>query len=236
MCPRKSLLTSNMVMPHIFILDATSCSSNAPLQRRYYGDMYNSASEKGLCKLPPLEEGDSRMTLVLDLDQTLTTVETSNRIDFKSIGVETFDILDSYTVAKRPGVDQFLLEMLKYFEIVLLTSSVQYYADSILNQLPDVFSHRLYRHHIYDSKNVSELNRDLNKVVFMDDSEYYLKDNPFNMMCVKEFMAKSVDCAKDKELEEMAVVLKRIVEKGSVFEEVGVRLLQKEWAYAGSIE
>ena len=36
-------------------------------------------------------------------------------------------------VAKRPGVDEFLLEMAKHYEIVLYTSARKEYADPLLD-------------------------------------------------------------------------------------------------------
>ncbi|KAG2387144.1 hypothetical protein C9374_001476 [Naegleria lovaniensis] len=201
-------------------LSPRSSISGQPLQFRCYVDAYSYAREQGLCALPPLENGDERMTLVLDLDETLTTVEADNSIDYQSLGMESFTIPSGYLVVKRPGLDKFLVDMSKLFEIVLLTASVDHYADSILECLPDVFSHRLYRHHLFETKKVSELNRDLKKVIFLDNNTGYLRDNFDNMMCVKGFSAMYKECAKDTELEKMADVLKRIVESGKVHEEV----------------
>jgi RNA polymerase II subunit A small phosphatase-like protein len=54
----------------------------------------------------------------------------------------------AYTV-KRFGVDAFLFEMSKYYEIVVFTAGQKKYADTILNKIDPKgwISHRLYREH-----------------------------------------------------------------------------------------
>ena len=45
------------------------------------------------------------------------------------------DVVHYVYVAKRPGVDDFLLEMSKHYEIILYTASLNKYADPLLNLL-----------------------------------------------------------------------------------------------------
>jgi len=55
----------------------------------------------------------------------------------------------------RPGTEQFLKEMSKYYEIVIFTAATQDYADWVIDKIdPNHYiSHRLYRQHTYSKNN-----------------------------------------------------------------------------------
>lgn len=57
-------------------------------------------------------------------------------------------------VIKRPGVDHFLQEMGKIYEIVVFTASLSKYADPVLDMLDvgRVVRHRLFRESCYNHK------------------------------------------------------------------------------------
>ena len=80
------------------------------------------------------------------------------------------DVVHYVYVAKRPGVDDFLLEMSKHYEIILYTASLNKYADPLLNLLDthNTIRTRLFRESCvyYEGnyvKDLSLLNRDLSK-------------------------------------------------------------------------
>lgn len=78
---------------------------------------------------------------------------------------------------KRPYLDEFLNELRNFYEIVIFTSGIQEYADSVVDVIDKnkCVSHRLYRvHTIYEDysfvKNLENLGRDLSKVIIIDNN------------------------------------------------------------------
>jgi TFIIF-interacting CTD phosphatase-like protein len=86
--------------------------------------------------LPPLtpSEQEKTYTLVLDLDETLA---------------HYFEMGNDARFLLRPGVQKFLEEMNKYYEIVIFTAAIQDYADWAIAQLDPngCIKYRLYRQH-----------------------------------------------------------------------------------------
>ena len=121
---------------------------------------------------------EKKFCLVLDIDETITH---TLKLPFG----------DYFLV--RPGVKEFLEEMVKYYEIVIFTSSPKSYADNILDKIDinnEFFSYRLYRKHvIYENgnsvKKLSMIGRDLNKIVFVDNLKSNAKYNPNNLYHIK---------------------------------------------------
>lgn len=80
-------------------------------------------------------------------------------------------------VLKRPFVDEFLLVMGRYFEIVVFTASLSKYADPVLDQLDihRAVHHRLFREscHFHRGnyvKDLSKLGRILPSTIIIDNS------------------------------------------------------------------
>ncbi|EGD74782.1 hypothetical protein PTSG_07015 [Salpingoeca rosetta] len=128
--------------------------------------------------LPPAPK-DGRMTLVLDLDETLVHSLTTPVADADV----AFDIsahgqsLRIYTRV-RPHARDFLRRVAQRYEVVLFTASMQVYADALLEQLDphnEFFHHRLFREHCdfqfgIHLKNLTRLGRDLRRVMLVDNS------------------------------------------------------------------
>lgn len=82
-------------------------------------------------------------------------------------------------ISLRPYALSFLKKCKKYFEIIAFTASEKSYADAILDEIDpnyEYISHRLYREHcvklhnrVY-AKDLSIINRDLSKMVLVDNS------------------------------------------------------------------
>jgi carboxy-terminal domain RNA polymerase II polypeptide A small phosphatase len=121
---------------------------------------------------------------------------------------------------KRPGVDDFLREMSKYYEIIVYTASIQSYADPILNQLDKnrVIRSRLYRESCVDCgdgsyriKDLSLLGRDLSQTIIVDDytmSYLFQPDNAIDITYIPDY--KTEDYSSDRDLEKIAAFLKGI--------------------------
>lgn len=155
----------------------------------------------------------SKITLVLDLDHTLIfaslTVsfwnikELKEKKDSIKVVIPLQDKIEEVYVVKRPKVEEFLLLMSEWFELVLFTASNESYATKVLQLLPDVFYEKLFRQHCDETnqngktiykKDLEKLGRDLSKVVLVDD----FKDSVYqkqigNLILIKGFHGEEED-------------------------------------------
>jgi RNA polymerase II subunit A small phosphatase-like protein len=129
-----------------------------------------------------------KLTVVLDLDQTLVYVIKLTRVQQQQqhtyITTPSSFIVNikdkHYRVLKRPGLDEFLKLASQVFHIVCFTASRYDYANTILDVLDPtgtLFHQRFFRHHCVFSpwflgavaKDLTILNVSLNRVVLVDD-------------------------------------------------------------------
>ncbi|XP_068658897.1 uncharacterized protein [Aristolochia californica] len=155
--------------------------------------------------LPPLTCPD-RKTVFLDLDETLIHSKADpppQRYDFVVRPTIEGEVLNFY-VLKRPGVDELLEEIGKNFEIVVFTAGLKEYASLVLDKLDSkgLISYRLYRDSCKQKegkfvKDLSELGRDLKRVVIIDDNPNAYEFQPENALPVAPF----IDDLGDQELQ-----------------------------------
>lgn len=141
-------------------------------------------SDKLLPDLPP--QARHIKTLVLDLDDVLVHSDWA-----RERGWRTF---------KRAGADDFITRMSEYYELVVYTSQLPTYADPILDRLDPErrIQYRLYRdatqyrdgHHVRD---LSKLNRDLTKVLFVTADLDACAMQPENAIQVRPWKLESGD-------------------------------------------
>jgi carboxy-terminal domain RNA polymerase II polypeptide A small phosphatase len=132
-------------------------------------------------------------------------------------------------VAKRPGVDEFLVEMAKYYEIVIYTASLNKYADPLLDLLDThkVIRTRLFREScVYFEgnyvKDLSLLDRDLSQSIIIDNSPSSYSFHPSNAIDCSSF----IDDVRDRELEQIAAFLKGVKDVKDVR---GITQKWREW-------
>lgn len=149
--------------------------------------------------------------LVLDLDETL--VHSSFRAvpgaDFV-IPVQIEDVVHFVYVMKRPGVDEFLVEMAKHYEVVIYTASLNKYADPLLDLLDP---HRTIRTRLFREscvyyegnyvKDMSLIDRDLSQAIIVDNSPSSYMFHPENAIDCSSF----IDDPNDRELDQIGSFL-----------------------------
>ncbi|ATY59941.1 import inner membrane translocase subunit tim-50 [Cordyceps militaris] len=116
-------------------------------------------------------------TLCLSLDELLVHSEWSREYGWR--------------VAKRPGLDYFLLYLSQYYELVLFTTASSVMAENVLQKLDPhhIVMWRLYREatKFEDGeivKDLSYLNRDLSKVIMIDTDAKLVRKQPENAIII----------------------------------------------------
>jgi RNA polymerase II subunit A small phosphatase-like protein len=184
--------------------------------------------------LPPIHPDDKgKKCLVLDLDETLVhssfravpgadfvipvqvrVSSCSKALDGARVSLfsksQIEDVVHFVYVAKRPGVDEFLVEMAKHYEIVVYTASLNKYADPLLDLLDTqrVVRARLFRESCvyYEGnyvKDLSLLDRDLTQSIIVDNSPNSYIFHPENAIDCTSF----IDDPNDRELDQIGSFL-----------------------------
>lgn len=175
-----------------------------------------------LTSLLPLKspEHTDKMTLVLDLDETLvhSSFKPVKRPDYV-IPVEINGQMTAVHVVKRPHVDQFLISMSAHFEIVVFTASLPRYADPLLDLLDEqgTVTHRLFRDACQPwgnnyVKDLRVLGRDLSRTIILDNSPASYAWHPENAVPVSSF----IDDVADQELLDLIPILRSLKEAEDV--------------------
>ena len=124
-----------------------------------------------------------KFTLILDLDETLISFKIDNKQENKGI------------LKFRPGLDEFLQNMKKFYEIIVFTSATKQYADPIENEIENnvkYFDFRFYRQHaiVYDNyfvKDLSRIGRSLDKMIIVDNMPRNYKLQKENGIMIKPY-------------------------------------------------
>jgi len=148
-------------------------------------------TQSSVCVLPPqLEEDQGKLTVVLDIDETLVHTEfLPQYVNLSSEKIEQFNAncpphffcinlngRGAALVRKRPFLTEFLLEGSQRYELIAFTAGHEDYAGPLLDKLdPDgtIFRHRLFRQHCAQNgmvKDLRILNRNLSRTVLVDNS------------------------------------------------------------------
>ena len=143
----------------------------------------NNINNKNIQYLLPKIKNNYEYSLVLDLDGTLISYQK-----------------DSSNIILRPGLNSFLKNMKKNYELILFTSAIHEYVDPIVKFIEKdekYFDYILYRNHLsYDEKgeyfkNLNLLNRNIKKIIIVDDCENNFKLHKSNGICLKPFYGDS---------------------------------------------
>mmetsp|Transcript_4271 Transcript_4271/g.5375 ORF Transcript_4271/g.5375 Transcript_4271/m.5375 type:complete len:320 (+) Transcript_4271:230-1189(+) len=193
----------------------------------------NSSMNKRSAIGPPHPDDHGKMTVVLDVDETLIHSRlTSSQSRFRQTeerkdnagSCEEFKIVledgETVWVNKRPGLDGFLLEVSQRYEIVAYTAGLEEYAKPLLDWLDPrgvIFRHRLYRDSClfirgYYVKDLQKLNRSLNRTVLVDNNAFCFLPQLSNGIPISSFY----DDPTDNALHVLNTFLKRLENENDV--------------------
>eukprot|EP01029_Cantina_marsupialis_P016535 TRINITY_DN368_c0_g1_i2.p2 TRINITY_DN368_c0_g1~~TRINITY_DN368_c0_g1_i2.p2 ORF type:complete len:219 (-),score=46.30 TRINITY_DN368_c0_g1_i2:653-1309(-) len=159
---------------------------------------------------PPIQE--NKVCLVLDLDETLvhSSVQPMDAYDF----VVTLKLMGNTCkvfVKIRPGAEDYLEEMSKYFEVIVFTASLKGYAEQVVKRIDRTGTVKKIlcrsactRYKDIFVKDLSRLGRDLKQTIIVDNSPNSYLFHPDNAMPITSWFS---DMA-DNELELLARKLK----------------------------
>ena len=152
--------------------------------------------------LPPQRSEDKgKITLVLDLDETLihSSFLSIPHADFRFIlGIDNGKV--GLNVCVRPGCNKFLQELGSLYEIVIFTASCQIYADAVIDFIDPgkVVRHRLYRESCSDFggnfvKDLTRLNRPLERIIIIDNASVSYMLQPYNAIAISSWFDDPTD-------------------------------------------
>jgi len=140
-------------------------------------------------KLLPPQEGfyKGKITIVLDLDETLihTTVfpQANQSLAIDSGGKDSIP----FFVSLRPNVKELITELGHLYEIVIFSSAPKHYVDQIVKEIDPnhCIQHVLYKESCITIggclvKDLSKLNRELSRIIIIDDSSISFMLQPYN--------------------------------------------------------
>jgi Dullard-like phosphatase family protein len=167
--------------------------------------------------LPPqVGVNKGKKTLILDLDETLvhSSFVPTEHCDI-TLTVDIEGTLRTIYVAKRPHVDEFLLQCGELYEVVVFTASLAKYAGPLLDLLDThkVIDHRLFRESCTSYggifvKDLFRMGRPLTHLIIIDNSPHSYIFNPENALPCESWF----DDQSDNELLALLVALKRLAD------------------------
>ena len=152
-------------------------------------------------------KNNKEYSLVLDLDETLIHFKPQNNGE------------DGGILRVRPGINEFLDEVGKFYELIVFTTATQDYADVLIDAIEEdkiYFEHRFYREHstIIDNdfvKDLSRIGRPLDKIIIVDNMPQNFRLQKENGIIIKAFWGEDNT---DTVLYELIPILVNIAKEG----------------------
>lgn len=173
---------------------------------------------------PTDDVAEERVALVLDMDECLVHSKFVNEVEYRQSEyrpselkqyADTFEIEmddgERAVVYKRPGLDRFLEEASKHFDVYVFTAGLEAYGKPILDELDpkgNLFAGRFFRESCQQRKgmflkDLRVVRKDLSKVILVDNNPVSFLLQPSNGIPVPSFY----DDASDRTLESLTKVL-----------------------------
>ena len=161
--------------------------------------------------LPPKQNksefSQKKYTLILDLDETLVRYQINENNQ------------DEAKIIFRPGLFYFLNKVYPLFDIVIWTVATREYADPIIDIIEEnkkYFIARLFREHAtiknYNyAKDLTNLGRDINTIIIIDDKEENFSFQKENGILIKPFYGTNIELKKDFILYDLFKILTKIL-------------------------
>lgn len=183
-----------------------------------------------------MDDEDDKPRIVLDLDQTLISGEAIEEYNFKKYKEKAklfdFDDMDGYYIIfQRPGLQEFLDFLFKYFKVSVWTAATKDYALFIIDKiiLADKPGRELdwvfFSYHCDISDRIKKNSKDLkmlwevygipgyneNNTVILDDYEEVHESQPGNCIIAEPFFFENKGSEKDDFLYRLKPILKRMI-------------------------
>ncbi|SBS86352.1 NLI interacting factor-like phosphatase, putative [Plasmodium malariae] len=136
------------------------------------------------------------MTLVLDLDETLIYCTKKKKYNHqKEVDVLINGKYFSLYVCKRPYIDLFFSVLYPFYEIIIFTTAIKSYADTVLNivDVDHYIDKKFYREDCFEMnkkvyiKNLVNIKKEISKIVLIDDSDLSGLKYPENFFPIKKW-------------------------------------------------
>lgn len=132
--------------------------------------------------LPPMDENKYKYTIALELDETL---------------VHYCEEGENYYAKVRFGTENFLKNISNCFEIIVVSTSGKEYSDIIIDNINKddkcYVEHRIYTEAFKKGLDLSNLNRDVKRLMFVCHEYNFLKAPKENIILLKEFKGEEDD-------------------------------------------
>uniref|UniRef100_A0A0E0DSQ2 FCP1 homology domain-containing protein n=1 Tax=Oryza meridionalis TaxID=40149 RepID=A0A0E0DSQ2_9ORYZ len=140
---------------------------------------------------PPPPPSLRRLTVVLDLDETLVCAYESSSLPAAlraEADAEGRQRVNRVTVFERPGLHEFLQRTSEFADLILFTAGLEGYAKPLVDRIDahNRFCHRLYRPSTVTTeyrehvKDLSCLSKDFHRIVLVDNNPYSFLLQPLN--------------------------------------------------------
>ncbi|SBS92753.1 NLI interacting factor-like phosphatase, putative (NIF2) [Plasmodium ovale curtisi] len=134
--------------------------------------------------------------ILLDLDETLIYCTKKKKFKYqKEVDVLINGKYLSLYVCKRPYIDLFFSILYPFYEIVIFTTSIKTYADTVLNiiDVDHYIDKKFYREDCYEInkkiyiKNLLNIKKEISKIILIDDTNISSIKYPDNFFQIKKW-------------------------------------------------
>ena len=175
-------------------------------------------------------------TLVLDLDDTLIcTFPLPLKLQYFQVRIK-----QCVFIATRPGLQKFLAEISKIYEVFIFTYAEKEYADKVLDIIaPEIdLEHRLYRDQCvkiqgYSVKDLRMIQRPLSRIILVDDTPSCALLQPPNLIHILPYQGDTSDTVL---LDELLPTLQHCAKYTNTAEAAFQKVSNKEYPSLSTIQ
>ena len=151
--------------------------------------------------LPPMDTKKYKLSIAIELDETL---------------VHYCEDGDNYYAKVRFGSENFLKNISAYFEIIVVSTSGKEYSNIIIDNINKddkcYVEQRIYIEDFVDGQNLSNINRDIKKLIFVCHDYNFFDAPKENIILLKEFKGEE----EDREIIKLYNELKLLIDNNNI--------------------